>query len=51
MAFANTLDAKGYRPDRIESKAICTLSPEEEGGFKITKMRLETRGQVSGIDE
>lgn len=51
MAFAHTLSGKGYQPERIETRAICSLSPQEEGGFKITKMRLETRGQVSGIDE
>jgi osmotically inducible protein OsmC len=51
MAFADTLSSKGYQPERIETHAICLLSPGEEGGFKITKMRLETRGQVPGIDE
>jgi osmotically inducible protein OsmC len=51
MAFADTLSSKGYQPERIETRAICLLSPGEEGGFKITKMRLETRGQVPGIDE
>jgi osmotically inducible protein OsmC len=51
MAFADTLSSKGYQPERIETRAICLLSPREEGGFKITKMRLETRGQVPGIDE
>lgn len=51
MAFADTLSSKGYQPERIETHAICLLSPREEGGFKITKMRLETRGQVPGIDE
>jgi len=51
MAFADTLSGKGYQPERIETHAICSLSPQEEGGFRITKMRLETRGQVPGIDE
>jgi osmotically inducible protein OsmC len=51
MAFAHTLSSKGYQPERIETRAICSLSPQEEGGFKITKMRLETRGQVPGMDE
>jgi osmotically inducible protein OsmC len=51
MALAHTLDSKGYRPERIETQAICTLSPQKGGGFRITKMRLETRGQVPGLDE
>jgi osmotically inducible protein OsmC len=51
MAFAHTLSSKGYQPERVETHAICSLSPQEEGGFRITKMRLETRGQVPGIDE
>lgn len=51
MAFAHTLDSRGYRPERIETQAICTLSPQKAGGFRITRMRLETRGQVPGIDE
>ena len=51
MAFAHTLSSKGYQPERIETRAICSLSPQKEGGFKITKMRLEARGQVPGIDE
>jgi len=51
MAFAHTLSSKGYQPQRIETRAICSLSPQEAGGFRITKMRLETRGQVPHIDE
>jgi len=51
MALAHTLSGEGYQPERIETHAICFLSRQEEGGFKITKMRLEARGQVSGIDE
>jgi osmotically inducible protein OsmC len=51
MAFADTLSGKGYQPERIETHAICSLSSQQEGGFRITKMRLETRGQVPGIDE
>ncbi|NIO72568.1 MAG: OsmC family peroxiredoxin [Anaerolineae bacterium] len=51
MAFAHTLSSKGYQPERIETRAICSLSPQEGNGFKITKMRLEARGQVPGIDE
>ena len=51
MAFSATLEDRGYNPQRIQTRAVCTLSPQESGGFKITKMHLETRGEVEGIDE
>jgi osmotically inducible protein OsmC len=51
MAFAATLSEKGYRPERIETEATCTLVPLEGGGWKIAEMRLQVRGQVPDIDE
>lgn len=51
MAFAATLERKGYQPQQIHTRAICSLTRQETGGFKITKMRLETRGKVEGLDE
>jgi osmotically inducible protein OsmC len=51
MAFASRLEHNGYQPQSIETHATCVMSPQEEGGFKITRMHLETRGQVPGIDE
>lgn len=51
MAFAHTLATKGYQPESVETHATCSLSPQAEGGFKITRMRLDVRGQVPGIDE
>ena len=51
MALAATLVRKGHQPQRIETRAICHLTPQQPSGFKITKMRLETRGQVEGMDE
>jgi lipoyl-dependent peroxiredoxin len=50
MAFAATLGRKGFKPQQIETRATCSLTPQT-AGFKISKMRLETRGQVEGIDE
>lgn len=50
MAFAATLGRKGFKPQHIQTKATCSLTPQP-GGFKITKMHLETRGQVEGIDD
>jgi osmotically inducible protein OsmC len=49
MAFANELAQQGYRPQSIETEAVCTLEPQD-GGFKITQMRLQTRGRVPDID-
>jgi osmotically inducible protein OsmC len=51
MAFADTLGAKGYEPERIETEATCSLTRQEGGGFRITKMRLQVRGRVPGIDQ
>lgn len=48
MALANTLAVKGYKMQRVETKATCTGS-HQPGGFKITKMHLATRVEVPGI--
>lgn len=50
MAFAATLGKKGYQPQEIQTKATCYLSPQQPAGFKITKMKLETKGKVAGLD-
>jgi osmotically inducible protein OsmC len=44
------LGRKGYKPEQIQTTATCVLTPIQ-GGFKITKMRLETRGKVEGLDQ
>jgi osmotically inducible protein OsmC len=51
MAFASRLKRSGYQPQGIETHATCIMSPQEQGGFKITRMRLEVQAQVPGIDE
>jgi len=51
MAFAHTLSEKGYQPESVDTKVVCSLERLESGGFKITKIRLETQGKVPGIDE
>jgi lipoyl-dependent peroxiredoxin len=51
MALSATLGAKGHKPERIQTKAICHLTPQQPAGFAITKMSLETRGKVPGLDE
>jgi len=50
MAFANTLNQKGYKPDHVTTHATCVLTPMS-GGSQITKMRLRAEGQVPGLDQ
>lgn len=50
MALSSTLAKEGYEPLNIDTRATCTLSPLEEGGFEISKMDLHIRGEVDGID-
>jgi len=50
MAFAHTLSEEGHKPERISTKATCSLVPTS-GGFAITRMHLRVRGKVPGIDE
>jgi osmotically inducible protein OsmC len=45
MAFANYLSTQGHVPDTINTRATISL---EDG--RITKMHLETRGKVAGVD-
>jgi osmotically inducible protein OsmC len=50
MALSAGLEGAGTPPTRITTTASATL--EEVGaGFKITRMRLEVRGEVPGIDQ
>ena len=46
MAFSNYLSQQGHVPDEITTRATVTL----ESGT-ITRMHLETRGRVAGLDE
>jgi len=50
MAFANTLSGKGHKPIRVETQAVLSME-RQEGGFVITKIRLETEGEVRGLDQ
>ena len=49
MALAAGLEAAGTPATRIATTAKCTVEKAGDG-FKITKMRLEVRGEVPGID-
>jgi osmotically inducible protein OsmC len=50
MAFANALAKAGHEPDSIRTTASVHLEKGPEG-FGISKIRLECRGRVPGVDE
>lgn len=50
MALSAGLEKAGTPATRISTKASCTIDKVGDG-FKITRMRLEVRGQVPGIDQ
>ncbi|MBI2072735.1 MAG: OsmC family peroxiredoxin [Gemmatimonadetes bacterium] len=50
MALSAGLERAGTPATKITTKASCTLETVG-GGPKITRMRLETRGTVPGIDQ
>jgi len=49
MALSAGLEAAKTPATRISTKAACTVEKVGDG-FRITKMRLEVRGEVPGID-
>lgn len=51
MNLSGTLGRKGYTPQNLETHATCTVAPKQGGGFQITRIQLETRAKVDGIDE
>jgi osmotically inducible protein OsmC len=50
MALSAGLEKAGTPPTRISTKASCTVEKVGDG-FKITRMRLEVRGKVPGVDQ
>jgi osmotically inducible protein OsmC len=50
MALSLGLERAGKPATRISTTAACTVEKAGDG-FKITKMRLETRGEVPGLDQ
>ncbi|GAB4544140.1 MAG: OsmC family protein [Anaerolineae bacterium] len=48
MNIAAQLGRKEYEGVRVETTAVCVLS-QVEGGRKITKMKLVTRGKADGL--
>ena len=49
MAFSAILGGEGLKPNRIATKAHVTFEKVGDG-FSITKIDLETEGDVPGID-
>jgi osmotically inducible protein OsmC len=50
MALSAGLEKSGTPATRISTKASCTVDKVGDG-FKITRMRLEVRGKVPGLDQ
>jgi osmotically inducible protein OsmC len=50
MALSAALEKAGTTPERISTTATATFDIVG-GGAKITKVRLETRGKVPGVDQ
>jgi lipoyl-dependent peroxiredoxin len=50
MALALGLEKAGKPPTKISTTASCTIDKVGDG-FKITRMRLEVRGEVPGLDQ
>jgi lipoyl-dependent peroxiredoxin len=51
MALSNTMSEEGHKPESVEITATCSLQPQPEGGFRVTRMDLEVVGHASGIDQ
>lgn len=50
MALSGNLEKKGGTPEKIETSAACTVEKVGEG-FTITRMKLDVRAKVTGVDE
>lgn len=49
MALAHALEASGHPPNRISTTAKVHLEAVDSG-FRITRIELETEGEVPGVD-
>jgi osmotically inducible protein OsmC len=50
MALAAGLEKAGHAPQRVETKAACTVEKVGDG-FAITTMKLDCRVRAQGIDD
>lgn len=51
MAFANALSKQGATVESIQTTATVVLSSKQGGGFRVSRIRLQTQGRVQGVDE
>lgn len=51
LSLANLLEQDGHEPERIHTTGTCHLEMDDEDGPTITRIELETEGQVPGVDE
>ncbi len=49
MALSGALERAGHKPERVETKAACTIEKVGDG-FKITRMKLDCTARVPGAD-
>lgn len=49
MALSGALERGGHKPERVETKAACTIEKVADG-FKITRIRLDVTARVPGMD-
>ena len=50
MAFAGALSKAGFQPTAIRTRAVVEME-KGDAGFSVTRVRLETEGEVPNIDE
>ena len=51
MALAAAMGGRGLQPQEVRSDATCIIEPQSGGGFKITRMRLNTTASVPGLND
>src|SRR3954451_13269178 len=51
MSLSNAIAQAGGTPESLEVAADVTLGPDQQnGGFRLTGIRLTVRGEVEGLD-
>ena len=50
MQFSADIARAGYEPESVETTATVHLDKLDEGGFGITRIDLDARAKVQGID-
>lgn len=50
MALSGALEKAGMTPERIETRAACTIEQGDGGGWRITRIQLTVVARVPGGD-